>query len=137
MNKPSKSITYILLMFLVTFGLKLNAQESKSPCGSGITAVLKGEILTVTALYKNADKDPVYYYHELTIKKSGGTNVSSNTQTGRISVQPGIEKSLAESSLNIAAGDIVDIELKILDNDKVICSTKHQFVAPRTADEKP
>jgi ribosomal protein L19 len=124
-------------MIFLASAEKLYAQEKTTDCGAGILTVLKGDMLTITALYKNNDQEPVYYYHELVVKRSGGSNISSNTQTGRISVQPGIEKSLAESTINILPGDTIDLELKIIDNNKVICTTKHQFVAPKSDIQKP
>lgn len=137
MNKNIQYSILLIISILLSSTSLTRAQENSNKCGANISTVLKGDMLTINALFRNCDPSPVYYYHELTVKKTGGTNISANTQTGRVSVQPDIEKSLAETTINVAPGDIIDLELNIINNEKVISSVKKQFIAPKSDIQKP
>ena len=106
---------------------KTFAQQAGNECGARIGIEVSNSLLTISGNYRNNTNLPVYYYYELNVTKKNSVNSSNNLQSGRISVQPGVETVLSTSKINYTDSDVFEIELHIINEGKIICTQKTQF----------
>ena len=98
-----------------------------SACGARIALEAKNSMITATGYYKNSSNQVVTYNYELVVIKNSNSNHSNNTQYGIVSVEPGVEKLLSISKINYSDNDVLEFELHIMNDGKIICSQQSVY----------